>query len=223
MTTPRTVLVAGLHRSGTSALAGLLSHFGIPMGPQAPPEASAPPSNPLGQFEDQEFVELCNRVLGDWRNVSPAWLMQASEELPALEAWIANRNRQHTVWGVKTPQLCYLLPWVLYPEHLRRPLVLVSSRPFDDCVQSLCARDRYPAPVATAILTDHYRNLYSGIAWAQQHKVSVKLVSYQQLLALPAFTANMIHRAIFDEDAPQPLIDTLASVIDPTLCHSAPL
>lgn len=63
------VIILGMHRSGTSMVAGVLSRVGINMGKVM---LGKTPSNPLGHFEDEDFYNLNRKILefagGNWRN-----------------------------------------------------------------------------------------------------------------------------------------------------------
>jgi len=56
----RPVVVLGMHRSGTSAVAGCLERLGICMGRRLAPGDEW---NPGGYFEDRDLVELNDRLL----------------------------------------------------------------------------------------------------------------------------------------------------------------
>ena len=56
---PGSVIVAGMHRSGTSLTAGLLARLGIDMGRDLVPADRA---NPRGYFEDVELVRFHQRM-----------------------------------------------------------------------------------------------------------------------------------------------------------------
>nr|MBF0684663.1 hypothetical protein [Pseudomonas sp.] len=76
---PRTcILVLGMHRSGTSALAGLLSYLGVDAPATLMPTHTM---NPKGFFESQRVYDLHEQILAaagsswnDWRPVSTHWL-----------------------------------------------------------------------------------------------------------------------------------------------------
>src|SRR6185295_1693401 len=59
---PRTLVVAGMHRSGTSLLASLAAAAGVDMGDRL---LEADRANPLGYFEDLGFLSLQQRMLTD--------------------------------------------------------------------------------------------------------------------------------------------------------------
>ena len=60
MTRPETFIITGMHRSGTSLVARFLHLSGVDMGKEwiDPNE-----DNPLGYFEDADFVSLHQRIL----------------------------------------------------------------------------------------------------------------------------------------------------------------
>lgn len=71
------IVVLGMHRSGTSAMTGLISAFGPALGDDLLPANEA---NPKGFFESRRLVELNNRIL---ESVGSTW--DALEPLP--ERW----------------------------------------------------------------------------------------------------------------------------------------
>ena len=54
------IIVAGMHRSGTSRVASPLAALSVDMGSRLLPRD---PHNPLGYFEDVEFLELQRKIL----------------------------------------------------------------------------------------------------------------------------------------------------------------
>lgn len=106
------VIVLGGHRSGTSCIAGILHHLGIPMGEQL---LGANPGNPAGHFEDVAFLSLNKLILGEDKEPT-AWREPVPDFAPFREqyrALVAARNRTHDMWGVKDPRLCFVLPLLL--------------------------------------------------------------------------------------------------------------
>jgi hypothetical protein len=67
MKNKKTIIILGMHRSGTSMVAGLLAKMGINMGDDL---LGRSPSNPFGHFEDWDFVNLNDSILskakGSW-------------------------------------------------------------------------------------------------------------------------------------------------------------
>lgn len=105
------IIVLGCWRSGTSAVAGVLHHLGVMMGEKF----NVPtPMNPKGYFEDIEFKEVFNGLM----NYDPA-----CEDL--MMKLIRKRRTNFKLWGVKDPQLCYLLDQ--FTEHLWCDHKLIST------------------------------------------------------------------------------------------------
>ena len=118
------VLVLGMHRSGTSAMAGVLAQCGLGL-----PESLIAPSesNERGFFESSAINELNNRTLADfnqtWLSLAPvtddcwrtAKLARRKKELAAL---VAKEFASTTVPIIKDPRICRLLP--LWDQALRQ-------------------------------------------------------------------------------------------------------
>lgn len=127
------VVVLGLPRSGTSAVAGTLHRLGVHMGDELMPAFHV---NPKGFYEDMEFVRLHNRLMCG-RDKDPREdmiLAQGGEAWRHYAAAIAARCGR-PVWGVKDPKLCFLLPkFVAFAPCLVR--VVAVARRFHDVVDS---------------------------------------------------------------------------------------
>jgi len=110
------LIVLGMHRSGTSALTGVLSWLGCDLGHQLLPQHA---TNERGFWENFQVVEGNENVLKTlnttWFNPAPFpkqwWL---SENLIPLRDYLAKVLRQNfagcPLWGLKDPRLCRLLP-----------------------------------------------------------------------------------------------------------------
>ena len=91
---PRVIVVLGMHRSGTSALAGTFSQLGLNLGDELMPGTAD--ANPKGYFEHVRIVQAHDRLLAafgmDWADPRPlpeSWMrhpatMQVRRELAAL-------------------------------------------------------------------------------------------------------------------------------------------
>ena len=142
---PRKVtVVLGMHRSGTSALTGMLHQAGL----SAPIDAlGATESNPYGYWESSFLVEISNQLLknlgSDWSQVyslpsgwylnslTTDWLADFLHALPRLFP-----SGEHLV--IKDPRLCVLLEPLLpcfqselmdvtYLLMLRSPIEVIAS------------------------------------------------------------------------------------------------
>lgn len=114
---PSLVLVAGMHRSGTSALTRAINLAGVPL-----PSNLMPPSateNADGFWESQELMHIHDAALrslkSDWkdpREIPGEWFdsRASADARRALSAWIENEMRGKDCLLVKDPRICRLLP-----------------------------------------------------------------------------------------------------------------
>src|SRR5436305_2564424 len=136
------IVVAGMHRSGTSLVAAFLAAAGIDMGGRLLP---ADAGNPRGYFEDLEVVELNAATL---RAAVPAdepghadWGWTESERfdpgvlaghLAAASALAAKRAGRGRPWGFKDPRTTVLLDaWDEALSGLGARYVLVYRLPWE--------------------------------------------------------------------------------------------
>ena len=96
--------IVGPHRSGTSAVAGVLYHLGLFLGDDL---LGPGKGNVKGHFEDREFLALHDKIIGDWEN--PRVDFEPYRE--AYTALIRKREAEHQVWGLKDPRLCFVFPY----------------------------------------------------------------------------------------------------------------
>lgn len=143
------VIVLGMHRSGTSALTGLLHHLGVALGPRLMP---ATKDNPQGYWEHLDIVGLHDallHVLGrrwdDIRPLPPGWESTpvARDVAQRLKAILLRDFSGAALWGLKDPRLCRLMPlWrPLLEEMAVRPRFVLMLRSPREVAASLAARD----------------------------------------------------------------------------------
>jgi hypothetical protein len=120
------VVVLGLYRSGSSAVAGVLHHLGVYMGSHFdPPNAN----NIYGYWEDLEFKKLHKEML-EGKDVEEKYceLIEKREEKP--------------IWGVKDPLLCLLLPNLI--NNLNTSYCLIHVVRKDEDVKASLAKAGVP-------------------------------------------------------------------------------
>ncbi|TCV79104.1 glycosyltransferase [Sulfurirhabdus autotrophica] len=134
-------IVLGMHRSGTSALSGVLAKAGIDFGSRL--LLAGAEENPKGFWEHSDIVALHDKLLHSlgsaWDNIDP--LKEAWWEKSFLSTFrhdlreILKRDFTHvTHWGVKDPRLCRLLPFwqrVLKETGYRTRHVLILRHPME--------------------------------------------------------------------------------------------
>src|SRR6202030_818858 len=117
MPSSRAVLVLGMHRSGTSALARGLQMLGVYLGNDF---ISPKPDNPTGYWEDRNIFEINERLLAvfglKWEEVS--LIDDARWDEPGIEAlrteavaYLKSQFVNHPLWGFKDPRTIRLLPF----------------------------------------------------------------------------------------------------------------
>jgi len=114
------IAVIGSHRSGTSAVAGVLHHLGIFMGERL---MGSQKGNPKGHFEDLEFWTLHEQIIGDWKDPKPNF----EPYRQAYRALVEKREREHQVWGIKDPRLCFTFPLLAEYVTGARPILVIRD------------------------------------------------------------------------------------------------
>lgn len=143
------LIVLGMHRSGTSALTGMLHRLGVTLGEDLMP---ATQDNPRGYWEHAEIVRVHERLLAafgwnwdDLRSLPPGFehSAPAREAAAELSAIVERDFAGAPLWGLKDPRLCRLLPlWAeLLAAHAVEPLYLLAVRHPLDVAASLTARN----------------------------------------------------------------------------------
>lgn len=149
------VIVLGMHRSGTSALTGVLTLLGAPM-PQTPMVAHE--INSKGFFESIAVMDVNNAILRAarqrWRDWFPLDLKTSDVEAltPRIAEIIAQEFGGADFVAVKDPRMCRLMP--LWLPAIRNqgyePLVVLPYRHPLEVAESL--RARYNMPLCDGLL-----------------------------------------------------------------------
>ena len=151
-TSRQAVIVLGMHRSGTSALAGTLARLGFGL-PKTPLDAS--PDNPEGFYESWPVVEMNFQFLMTakcaWNvtfNLSPEVFFRQFDPRKhnALITLLQNEFGDTGSFVLKDPRMCLLLPvWLPALQRLAPslPMLLMLRHPAE-IVQSHAARNGRP-------------------------------------------------------------------------------
>lgn len=111
----KVVIILGMHRSGTSCLAGLLQEAGVELGEVA----VASPSNLKGNRENSQIMKLNDGVMnysgGRWDNPpnKVRWNNSHAEERDRIVKLMSGNS----LWGFKDPRTLFTLP--LWLERLQ--------------------------------------------------------------------------------------------------------
>lgn len=98
----RCILVLGVARSGTSAVAGALHHLGVHMLDIEKASTQQVSPNPRGTFEDENFLTLGLQLQKNGFSASET-IKKSYLEL------IARRRQQYALWGFKDPRSMFAL------------------------------------------------------------------------------------------------------------------
>ena len=133
------LIIAGFHRSGTSATARLLHRAGLFLGYEL---LEALPSNPYGHFEDREVVDLHQQLLyaneRTWLVNEPFLPVVNPSHWQKLRRIIEQRNTEHALWGFKDPRAClFIMIWKYLLPDMK---LLLVYRHFAEVTRSLGQR-----------------------------------------------------------------------------------
>lgn len=187
-----------MHRSGTSAVAGLLDRLGCYFGPaeqQIPPHAC----NPKGFHERMDVLALHDAILG---GCGASWLQPHRFAVDRLEK---ERRRglsyelqtlvrgldEHRPWYVKDPRLCLTVE--MWLEVLTDPFVVITVRNPLEIARSLAQRGECSVPAGLALWEAYTHRLLD-----QLKNVPVAVVKFEDVLARPAEVVHQLESALHD-------------------------
>ena len=153
----RAVIVLGMHRSGTSCLAGSLQQAGLHLGEVQ----ESNPHNRRGNREKLEIMRLNDAVLarsgGAW-NQPPATLAWTPDDAAARDDIVASLERATDgAWGFKDPRTLLTLPF--WRERLPAARLVGSFRHPAQVARSLHARSGFAPEAAFALWTAYNARL----------------------------------------------------------------
>ena len=136
----KVIVILGMHKSGTSMVAGVLEKLGVNMGK----ELLGPHwSNPLGHFENVKFVNLNERILkeakGSWDNPPKEENILSLKEKFFEEIEKLIEKEESEIWGWKDPRTSLTIE--LYLPYLKNPHFFVCHRNIKAIAEELKERD----------------------------------------------------------------------------------
>ena len=220
----RIIVVLGMHRSGTSAVARSLPVFQVALGNTLMPSAAG--NNPTGFWEDLEINALNNEMLraieDDWHHLSPI----KSHQIAALrKAGFFNRAvgllkkkvGNAPIFGFKDPRTARLLPFwkpvftrckcsVAYVLSIRHPLSVVRS---------LANRDRFGPEKSYMLWLAHVLESLTGTNQCQR-----VLVDYDRLIENPDREVNRMASELGLQIDPTELVNYKTEFLNTSLRHT---
>ncbi len=182
------ILVAGMHRSGTSALARTLNLAGCDL-----PETLLPahPSNEAGHWEPRNIVLLNDEILAsvgtawnDWTAIDPRWYESpvAAAFSERAAAALENEFGDSRLFVLKDPRICRLLPfWIEAARALDADArVAIPIRNPQDVAFSLHTRDGISIPIGHLLWLRYVLDAESA-----SRNVKRAWLRYDRLLAEP--------------------------------------
>jgi hypothetical protein len=225
MSNSRAVLLLGMHRSGTSAIARGLGALSVYLGNDF---LDAQPENPTGYWEDKGIVEVNERVLGalglKWDDTSA--IDRRTFERRRVRAlrrdairYLKRTFTSTSLWGFKDPRTIRVLPF--WQRTLRECEVedsyVVAIRNPRSVAASLFARQAMDADVAYRLWLVHMVPFFNDIIGKPFVVVDYDLLMRDSRAQL----ARIAHRLGVPFEASSVEIDGFASgFLDASLRHS---
>ncbi|TXH66902.1 MAG: glycosyltransferase [Thiothrix sp.] len=180
------ILVAGMHRSGTSALTRVFSLLGADLPKRLAP--ALPNNNETGFWESVDLMvehdallESAGSFWSDWTEFNPAWY--ASTEAFKYKKIIADILQtdfaDSSLFVIKDPRICRFLPfWLsLLEEQAVKPFIIIPVRNPLEVAQSLKKRDGFPLSKGGLLWLRH---VLDAVYYAQACPTA--FLSYEQLM-----------------------------------------
>jgi hypothetical protein len=153
------ILVLGMHRSGTSAVGGVISALGV-----AGPKTLMSPNryNSRGHFESTPLTAAHDELLAstgsrwdDWRQFNPQWIRSeaAAQRRQNIKALLIEEFGDKQLIFIKDPRICRFVPFTLsiLAELNVAPVAILPVRNPLEVAHSLERRDQF-APSRSILL-----------------------------------------------------------------------
>jgi hypothetical protein len=190
------LIILGMHRSGTSATAGMLRCLGVELGKKL--YAGHAHINAKGYFEHSDIADTNDEALlalnSAWDDIlkkSSNWW--ESEDLEHYAKKIRHYLRRDfsdtTMWAVKDPRICRLLPWwlnILTEEKIKAKFVFVI-RPPEEVYLSLKRRNGFSKEKSYLLWLLHY---LEAEYWTRG--LSRTFVTFDNLVSDPVYEFSKI-------------------------------
>ena len=182
----KTVVILGMHRSGTSMVAGMLECLGVDLGEDQPGKQW---SNPLGHYEDVDFLSLNKDILsaagGSWDNPpgKSAILAQGDKFQSRINELISRKKNQDTgsPWGWKDPRTSLTID--LYYPYLHNPTFIWCRRDQNAVSRSLLKRNKIKIPDGLELL-EYYENQIRDF-FNRHPKIPAFEIDYDEVIKAP--------------------------------------
>lgn len=191
------VLVIGMHRSGSSALMGVLEILGLPVGKHLIPPL---PENPKGFFEDKRIVKLNNQILKrnntTWygvQNRNKSIRISPIQKIKLINILVKSLYA-NDCFGIKDPRLSVLAPTYIEVANILNLEIkaIVIHRNSKSVIMSLLKRNN-PSNISMVEYERLYDYYYSEIA-KQYKDYIIGQINFEDLILNPQKTLqNLEH------------------------------
>jgi len=198
------VIIIGMHRSGTSALAGLLHSNNISMGKDGdfyPPPAK---ENPKGFYENVRFRRVNDAILAlhgyKVKSFSPTipTVVSASDEINTAMGNLILEYCPLGNWGWKDPRTCLTIyAWLSILERigkLKKVRIVVIERSYESVARSMRARgNKEQYDLQFVKLASQYQFYFQKgfISFVKEHgeDIPITSINFRELIFDTANTA----------------------------------
>ena len=218
------VVVLGMHRSGTSALTGLVNLAGIPVG-ASDDLIEADSRNAKGYWESANLTDfqelLLRRLGGSWD--APPHLPPGWERSTRLLVEVGRARRvfrlvygDAPIWTWKDPRTSLTLPFWRRALRPRLLAVIIHRHPLE-VARSLSNRDGFETKRSLALWESYNRSLLTNAKG-----LPALVISYEDLVTQPGVVTERVYDFLAGNGLPvrRPALDEINSLVDPDLRHS---
>ena len=213
-----------MHRSGTSAVAGILHLHGISMGSEKTFRPKPLLQNPMGFYENFDFRKLSDKILyragykvKSFNSIIPQKI-RADRHTVKMERLIGQQESKQKHWGWKDPRVCLTLHcWLGLLDNMKllhKTKIVFTYREADSVANSLKRRDGLRKKESIRLWCEYNRRALISI---NQNLVKTFYLSYEGLLNNPIKLCQKLFRFL-EMDFKKSVVDTF---IDPNLNRSA--
>ena len=208
------ILVLGMHRSGTSALTGVLNLLDVYLGKDLMPESE---NNKKGHFENNRFYVINDKLLSQsnssWDDVFYEEKKIADlHDITELKEALVEEFKYSNLFAIKDPRIMYLFP--LYEQALKEldiniKIIMPYRNPYE-VASSLQKRDGYSIEKGMLLWAYHF-----FLAEKYSRKYERIFVGFNELLKNPKAIVKSIDDTLhltlmsnYDEDAINDFLST---------------
>ena len=206
----QTIIVLGMHRSGSSIIGGILHSLGVDMGDDA---FGSTAYNPTGHFEDKLTVKINNQLLNE---AGGSW-SDPPDRSKIIEHGISQVDHIKEITsqrigdfiGYKDPRMALTMD--LWLPYLVNPICILCKRDELEIAQSLRTRNGFSIMMGLQIAR-HYQSEIDGFL-ERNRNIKVMTVAYRTLCVNPLHEISNIVSFLGIPAGHERLIDASKAVV----------